>query len=554
MGLLNKTHTDPLQRLNWLFSSKLVVKFSKAVKASIELDGRSLAEWFDRLTDVRRTRPVADETNRLDAIAMSIVSAYNEQAETEPFRVALITRSGSMHEVAEALGHRKALRHPRTFVAFAELDEPEPELRRRELGTMRDSLDAFLSVVQGQAHDLAPAVSAAVGERLTAIKREWHAAARLGLSYGKLEPVQGDSDIQTRVADVLRILRDRESFQQVVQLRVRELSDEIERNHHLLALLLQDSAESDQAIGGQISVDITGATINLSAAQAMPYALEFYSPSARQWLETFEKHRRISWGQLLEGIARTSDAGAEYESVLAVAYLFAVMNRWAIAEKYAQISSLYGSDIEFTHEARFLLALCLRKRIPSHERYYAAYDLLNDALDSKRARLHDYTYDDPRFLKEQATLILVWNRHCKESGEEERIGRGVPSAEEALMLFERALQHPHADLSLRRQILNNILYELVVDVARIDEVAIRRYLGELYSLMGNVPLCDWSPRIRHTTVIAEWRLLQAGASLTPATDLVAALDEVLRSRDLTRLDRLQIERDRAEIWDSLLYG
>lgn len=562
LALLDQTYIHPLQRLKSLLRSGRLTTLSLLLGFPVEPHARIQDNWFAELRQARaqRKRAAPESSSRLDAIAVAVIDAVN--ASDHDFSLALITRSEYMHDVSAKLGMEHYLRHPRTFIAFAGVAEAlstggegedsrtELDSTDRALARMLDSLDAFLDVARGvRAQDLSEEAIAAVTERLRRIKSEWHSAAKLRGAVARSQ-VRGDRrDDAERISEVFALLVGNADLRDAVRARLADLSREVAENHQMLGVLLERQLPPAEVSYLDAHSDMS--SISLPATKTtMPYDLQFFSEGVLTWSNRFERDRRILWTDLHDFVAASIDRGADYETLLAVAYMFGVLNRWDVAERYCQLSLEYAKETAFPHEGKFLLAICMRKKNAGFERLLNAFDLIDEAIRLKKLRLQNSEYEDPRYLKELAYLIFVLNH--KPRDERDGSGETWPSIETAIGLSEQVLALPESTPYLKAQACNNILYYYLEDAFERPEAGeiIDRYYGLLVRIVDDIGT-EWvSPGIRHTLILARWRVPQLRGSTT-LEDLASELLVLCGMRELTPEEQREIRRHVADIRRSM---
>ena len=539
LRVVEGTHIVPLRRLNALLRAKRIVGLSSLRNQIIEPDQETFDCWFDRLTHLRKDKPAA--TNRLDALAMASIAAFNTTS-VDGAQIVLLTRSEHMHSVASELNQEDLVRHPRVFVAFRRGDDVGREAQRRSLSTLRDSLDAFLEAHNAaRDNDLVPLAESSVKlrERIDQVKRQWRSYARLAAAtlHGYMRPTGGTLSSR-RLAAVLRVVNNDTEIRELLLERIRNLAAEIESSHQLLGLALQDQANADRIVGSEVVATSRVANVNLSATFSMPYSLEFYSERLQPWSRLFAEKRTLVWADLLTFFSEQVQTRGDYELLLAMAYLFAVLNRWEVAEKYCALSLDYATKKDFPHEGKFLLAICQRKLTPRLRRLLGAYELLHQAGQLKRDRLGSTSYEDPRFLKEEATLIFLWNEKANEAPDAIDF-TPPPAVKDALELSRKVLKNPEADNNLRCQVHNNLCYYLT-ETGILDEA--ERYHHELKEFFRSEPA---PPLVRDTIAWFEWKRYRQNPE-----EILRELRDVVGHSDLTFEDRRRIRKHITEIVNS----
>ncbi|MEO1087093.1 MAG: hypothetical protein AAFY88_22890, partial [Acidobacteriota bacterium] len=430
-----------------------------------EAEARALFEHLEKT----RKRPTSG-ANYLDAVALAQVAAFNRALESRGARLVLVSRSQTLVQTLEAVGvDAVPLRHPRTWSAFfrplhgdAAAAYDEVEERRNALALFVASARQHLKrAAHRDADGAEPAVTERLIERIERLVEEWLLGQRVLMS-GHLGP-GGDGAGGREAQDVARLLElvadDSRIFEEV-RTRIEHLS----RDHQYLGWVLQSGSERGREIIDTRLVleGFDGKTVfSPSTADSIQYTIQFSSPNLRRalrrvddrWLVRFDQLRSV----LLEGLAE-DDA---YERLLAMAYTLGLLGRWQLAEKYAKAAldeAAAEEDAPGAHEGHFFLAVCARKYQRSRQRVDAGIARLGVALAEKRRHLGEPDYEDPRYLKEEATLLQVERsllRFHKDAEAPEAADRAVARIEGLLL---RAIERAQNDRYLLAQCYNGLCY------------------------------------------------------------------------------------------------
>lgn len=151
------------------------------------------------------------------------------------------------------------------------------------------------------------------------------------------------------------------------------------------------------------------------------------------------------------------------------------------------------------HEGLFFKAVCLRINAGSPADYEEALRFIRRAGNRKWPTRYE-GYEDPRYLKEQAAVILAWHRRFPKDT------RPRPSLEEAIDASNRALSYLEHDRWLASQILNNLCYYFL-SIADGQARAMDYYLKLLESLNSvSDDFTKWAPNFIDTVAWARWKL------------------------------------------------
>jgi hypothetical protein len=500
---------------------------------------------------------VRDAASRLDALAVSELAMANTRLSVTGSRLLLVTRSSHMHQIFEEeregglWAHEPdgLLRHPRVLALLSGAGEA-----RRGIDRMLEELNRRLVGIDLVLHtsatrEMTRSRPGKLGAELLAnIKEDWQAIEGLSASLGEATGLGVANADRARATWFLGLLRGQHGLQELLRARVRQLDEELERDHAVLGLYVESaSAEARHLLREHIVTERGQNRIVLRATlQAMPHALEFHSERARSLLATAGSWRE--WRDLMSIFTEGFTASAQYEPLLAMAYLLGTLSRWQLAEQYAERAlELAGREGgESPHEGLFFLALCKRKFNSSEQRHLEALEYLDRAEGCKRACVGDETFEDVRYVKEKGTHILALHllRHARErrDGFVREAGPGCPSEGDGLAMLERAKELAGEDVSLRMQVLNNILYYRVETAQFGDRQRTQDDLAELERLLRSIDPDEssWPAAVLDTIAWTEWRL-SAGEDATVRRRVVRRIRSALHSDELEQRERGRIE-------------
>ncbi|MEM1178083.1 MAG: hypothetical protein AAGM22_07060 [Acidobacteriota bacterium] len=526
-----------------------------------EDEARALFEHLEK----KRRRPTSG-ANYLDAVALAQVAAFNRELNPRGTRLVLISRSQTLASTLEAIGIEPVpLRHPRTWSAFfrplhgdAAAAVSEVEERRNALALFVASATLHLQRAAERRADGTGQEDSSVTERLIqrieALVEEWLLGQRVLMS-GHLgagaETGAAGSGEASAVARLLELVADDSRIFDEVRSRLEHLS----RDHQYLGWVLQSgSARSREIIDTRLVLEgfPEKTVFSPTTADSIQYTIQFSSPNLRKalrgdrWLVRFEQLRSV----FLEGL----DEDDAYERLLAMAYTLGLLGRWQLAENYAKaaLDEAAAEGHTSPHEGHFLLAVCARKSRRSRQRIDAGVARLAIALDEKRRHLGDPSYEDPRYLKEEATLLQVersllrFRRHDESADEQAKaVGRI-----ESLLL--RAAEKARDDRYLLAQCYNGLCYLYLTEGERYVE-AMREYRSRLETTLRDLlhDATAWPANCIDTLCWSAFCDRGEGASADELERWARQLETLTQRPLLAREDRERVERHAHRIRRSL---
>jgi hypothetical protein len=238
--------------------------------------------------------------------------------------------------------------------------------------------------------------------------------------------------------------------------RLEELLGDVGRQNQFLGLAVHEPAAGEASLP-HLAYQMHGKKGVLSSnLHYMPYTLQFASRDLTRLTDGFVQGRRMSAEEMLRSFREHLGASDDYERLLSMAYLAGCWQLWDVAEMYCDLalrSHALQKDIP-EHEGLFFKAVCLRINAGSDADYARALEFIRSASERK-AEVRHPGYEDPRYLKEKAAIILAWHRRFPTSSQT------PPSVRVAVDASERALAHVENDNWLASQVVNNLCYFFV---------------------------------------------------------------------------------------------
>ena len=547
---------SPQERLSRLLTSDRFAELDALVGEAVMPQADVFEHWFVTMQKRRQEKTLA--SNRLDALAVALLTAANERLAARRIKLRLVTRSRTMNDVMLAQmsesGWRgdSLIRHPRCFAVFRNFELESMQLLKQLLG----SVDAFLEACRQRqtASQVRGAVrledtDSLVLRKLRRLKEEWRTA--LELVSITLPPEPSRFKIQ-RVRDLLNVIT---SVSRVGALRVllehqiADLSEHVTKGHQFLGVLALGQVQQTRRIFEEdIAPHFESNRMVLSATREMPYKVQFYSEELRHWPAIGQK--RHEWAEMLTFFERAlaSEAG-DYEVLLTFAYFFCITANWSVAERYCNLS-LGEKGADHPHEGLFLLAYVLRRQKADPERYQRALELLEAAIEQKKKRRNDPDLEDPRYFKEKAVVVQLWWRAHRDAVGDEFPPPPISEAD-ALTLYERVLAHPEADDDLKAQVYNNLAMQLLMRGGQVPRKEVSDYLDRLEQLKPQDERRRWSALIDDTLIWGRWK-----TCAEPTRDYVETsmkeLMRIQRSKGITSDERKRIREHLEEMNRSLL--
>lgn len=549
----------PLARLRGMFEKRRYFDLSGILPKRLYLaDHAYVDEIFRQLRQLRTSRP--EGSSRLDAIAVGLVVAANRILEKSNIRVQLVSRSPAMHALRRFSKFgilNNYIRHPRIFGVTYTTRTPNPSDLTTHLRNQLATLRLLFSSIDVARRGSLPRFpnSTFIRRLVTEIRDDWRTTHSLALSLASSTDVSAN-DWTHQPAVVQRLftlLRDRGELRSAIVERIGEVQNSIHRDNQVFGVYFATISNPDRdSIAEHFLADSSPGrktAILKTSLQAMPYTLEFYTPDAKRLLSRLDTSARaIRLDRLLMLFREVLSAEAEYERLLAMAFILGTLNRWPLAEQYGRMAVKLPSIANTSkHEAHFFLAICLRKSKTSAERIRSGLENLECATELKRQFVGDNNHIDPRYLKEKATQILHLHRYFPESSEE------ANALEDPLDLLSQA--EKLADPNLRMQILNNRIDHLLRitpgDVSHLepDYVQLRLLLSQIESDQRN-----WPPSILDTMAWARYRIYGV-RNPNEVLDIVKMLRIASENEELAPFQREVVKEHLREVlatWGTML--
>jgi len=552
-AMKSSSSTSPAQRLSKLLGSGRFVDLEELVGETLDPDRETYDDWRRALDDLRKSR--SSGSNRLDALAIALVKSANQQLLKKRTKLRLVTRSTHMHrrmnlEVSAFKWSETPLRHPRCFGVF--LDEewtPTDAVGplRELLTSVEAFLDAALPVLKTATRKLTE--DDPVRRRLNAVKDDWRRAFELSTIARKTSTPNVTETGVREFIELIDVVNHNGRLRNVLRGLSRELYEEIPKAYQLLGLLVQGRGAVMRKLIEENDIEATpeaDLVVLSSTRDTVPYRLEFYSDELRSWTDLFGG--KLNWETITRFFVHALESKADdYEVLLALAYLLCATGNWAATEKYCRLALAEPDAKANPHEGLFLLAFALRRQAADLGRYEESLKTIDAAIKAKLRGERGPA--DPRYLKEKATLILIWWRRHRLAIEGKESAFEPPAISEpfALGMYTDALAHPEADDDLKAQIYNNLV---MVMLGRDDDESreqARKYLHHLMELRpidGDV----WrgSALILDTILWGGWKLGECKDDEQLARQ-IKKVEKAARARGISEEEKAQIREHIAEM-------
>ena len=494
-------------------------------QGALLLNEKTAERWEEELQRRRpRSGPGASQRDAYVMMLLEAVDATLLKTQSN-VKLCLVTRSPHMHalyeqELAEQRwtgASRRLLRHPRSFIASAAGSSADLQAVGKRLQDQLNSTQAFIDIMyqpdnlgsdQTGSSERALDVPGHVDrirarDILQTIKEDWRQMVALATAEAGAQgivPQAGTarSPRQDVVLEVFRAVHD----PGVLQAHVRERIDELARTinfHYQYVTALEGKALSNEAVAADVRAAVDADAVTIDASY-VPYALEFRSPEVMTWSQRLSQERTVDPNEMLGMFRQGFDSGRTYEPLLALAYLFAAWDRWAVARDYAALALAARVDDDPPPiEGLLFRALCHRM---SDDSSRASYEEAMQLLKSASALTNDR---DPRVLAEKSAQVMYWSS---------RFASARTTVEEALGWSEQAItllrnRDDEEAIGLQIRIFNNLCsYFLQFD----DDRARARAADALRHLLAlqrslEADQTRWRPQILDTKLWAEWRMV-----------------------------------------------
>lgn len=546
--------------------------------AHIAPDKSAFERWESRLRQTRAGRLVS---NYLDAEAMATLKALNMSLAERKVRVHLVTESSTMQRILDKemnSGSWKnpewgSLLHTRSFSALQAVKGQTQAECQRHLEEMRKTIGVFLEAYrqlrQGRPETDMPAISRkesatctgeTINEKLKQVKDQWRRSAGLSSSIsvslaGLTAPCGRGEESRPRLEllRLFRLLSSNEALRQLVVTRLGELRAEIVRTNQLLpAVMHSERSNQHELVDNKLTYEVSEQkTVVRSTAHWAPHAVQFYNLELAEWSKSLGDRKTLSVEQVLSLFERGFREGQDYEVLLFIAFLFGVWNRWSLTESYCElaISAAEQSKSRHSHEAKFLLAVALRNHGPeSGERYSKALHLIREAQEAMSQDTQIGESQDPRFLREEARIVELWNAMKSADTGTEWEGPEPPPIDDAQALYVRALILSD-DPRLKAQIVNNLCRHYFERGGEEGTAKAREYLAELRSVLGQLGLSEeeWLPAVQDTMIWAPWKLGHSQPNKAEQRQAIADLQQIVERPEVSETLRRVIARHIREV-------
>jgi hypothetical protein len=490
---------DPMARMNDLLENAPFVDLADFVEFDSNAVNDTLVEQrYKKLKMYRSRSPRKPAVSFSDALAVEHVRLANQVLEKEKKRILLLGRSKHVAKILEEEGvlwrpMGPIARHPRVF---SRLYQPTADLNMPTLEQRKASLELLISsaatrakreksahtestTVQGSEYDLDPK------ELIEQIQTEWNVTNSLATALEKNDNSMPLTDHAATAAKLLEFLRNHKKLFDTAKERVAKLLAETTRKHEILAFQLQ----TDPTEMGRGDVK---------------YRFEFQDRNITAMIDRLVGKSFVSGAEATEIFAAGLDSTSNYERLLAMAVSLGALGRWQLAEKAAGRAVLEAeAEGVSPHEGHFVKAVALRKQKNTPRRLADALADL-DAATIERTQA-GFSTPDPRYLKEEATIKLIWSQKTVETTEGVTYEDVYPP-EASSALLKHALNLT-TDQKLKVEILNNFCY-LYATPPAMDVSLARHYLAELErTLMEWIPdRRSWPSPIRDTVAFTHFQL------------------------------------------------
>lgn len=553
---------EPLRRIMNLIESGRFVNPPRGPHGEIKPDESVRDRWFGKLLSLRgRDKGGA---SYVDATAMATLYSMNrELGESDGSRMVITSRSTAMHSVFEA-EYRDGLwndaggyvlRHPRTFAALYRRFTNEEELRM-DLTLRQLSHQDFLRAAEPRIRrdePLAPDEADFFLERISAIRADWHQTETLAstglIETARLTPLKVQTKREQLVL-AMKILMNRQAFEELVSRRVSELLVGIERQHDRLNFALQANAgEANEEAALNVQPHTYDDKVVLRSTRYwLPYTLQFTSEELKSWAEALSSSSEVTWDKVGLVLDQGLRNDADYERLLAMSYLLANLDKWAAAEQFCERAILQPQIQLPRNEGHYFIAICMRMHQESPERYHRALEHLDIAQNTKRAWRREPGYEDPRYLTEKGTQIYHWNVDASRHNQEHWKTRRPPRMIEARNLWEKALTLVRNDRALTAQLHNNLCF-YYSEVGPFDEQKMRYHLNHLVATQKEIQpdMSKWNPLVLDTVAMARLRLHTIHPDLERLREIADHVRNAMIQTDLAPKQRQTLEENLEKI-------
>ncbi|MGZ5442070.1 MAG: hypothetical protein ACXW5U_11490 [Thermoanaerobaculia bacterium] len=595
--LLLHQHTaeTPYQKISGLVNAGRVVPLPSGY-LNVEPHAPTRDRWSDRLIhdrlsvlkddEARERRTEIEERSYIDGVAMGLLYALNE-ATDEKVRFLFVTRSLHMHRLFDAeldkkLWRRDIFRHTRSFSSLFRRNEMAATdgtamsrealkqiwaERHQQLRAHHESVDLFVEMTRPRlkAHEHLESDPIFL-QQVKEIRDQWELSGVLATSPSEAREVHA-AERRRRVMDVVKLLTEREAFTQLLDHRLSQLLDDLERGQAFAGFY----AQSSSAMERRTLVNDVRAHVNDSDHAILtcrrywvPHTIEFHSTELKDWAKDLQEKNEIAWKDIADFLRRHFSRQAEYEQQLAMAYLLASLNKWNFAERFCTralaVDQMSHPESEtLRYEGHFFLAVCFRMYKPIVGRHAEALMHLDKASALRKIRLglklsvgnNNSSDDDPRYLIERGNHLYKWNK----LDDEHRRKPPLPISA-ALELWEQALRAAAGNDRMTAQIQNNICF-YCCDATKSPNVRrIRDHLSQMITAQSRIDKSTrhWPPVFLDTIGVARHLLYKHSGTASDRTALLNAeadLDWTLRNAEILDAHREPFNRHLNAIRETL---
>jgi len=487
---------EPIDRMNDLLENAPFVDLADFVEFDADaIDNAIVEQRYEKLKRYRRNSRVSASFS--DALAVEHIRLANQILSKEKKRILLLGRSKNLARILEEEGDLweplgSIARHPRIF---SRLYQPTADPKMPALDRRRASLKLLIASAATRAWRERAAHTESAGvlgseldpdlkDLIEQIQKEWNITNSLATALEKNENIVPRTDHAATAARLLEFLRNHERLFDTAKERIAKLLAQTTRKHEILAFQLQ--TDPTEMRHGDVK-----------------YRFEFKDSNIATVIDRLVDKSLVSWTEATELFAAGLDSTSNYERLLAMAVSLGALERWQLAEQAAGRAVLEAeAEGVSAHESHFLKAVAIRKQKNTPQRLGLALADLDAAVIERRDA--GLSTPDPRYLKEEATIKLIWSRKTLETEGEKY--EDVYTPELISDLLKRAMDLA-IDQKLKVEILNNYCY-LYATPPTVDETKARYYLAELEKT-----LAEWTPDrrswpspIRDTVAITHFQL------------------------------------------------
>lgn len=502
LSLLAAARTAPFERVRSLFDRAVFEKLADLVGEVIDArrDNEVASACLERLNAARGKK--SHSKSLLDSIAIALVDRANQILNPSNMRLLLVTRSKHMLDAVEQevrsgtlIRYQSSfLRHPRVLYLQAITNWWRREPLRQTLREELNLIDLFLKSATGL-DTLSASALAELEPQRKGILQRWHWAEGLEASLATLHLGIGRPAAE-ELLPLLRLFETSAALKEAVVKRLDEIGHYLEERHEFLGLCFQSmSPENQETLKGKliperfpketemVSEDHPQKYVLRTSLDAFPYTFQLSLDAGSQLLEALGSVQQYDWQDFLHLYRKGSWEVTDYERVLLIAFVLGTLGKWSLAELYCEraLDLAKREQAASPHEGFFFQAICHRRWNLSPDRLRRGLELIDRAIETKRALRGFPTYCDPRYLKEQGTLILLLHMEYAD-----RIDASVPPVARAMELFSDAFDLSRDDVDLRIQIVNNRLYYYTEMGIRDDPTAVETEFHRLLSLQREV--------------------------------------------------------------------